>query len=135
MPKYASQVGSKLNFEQVAAPGFDDQGRARRADSAWSMRYFQADGADTGYLYVGTDNNSTTRSGDILPGGVGQIWVTDGMTFTQVITDGFGNPDNGGVSSLASFNGCLYAGTYNPVTGMKYGNCAAYQTLKRRLSP
>lgn len=240
LPRYASQVGTFLNFEQVANPGFDEQGRRRLADSAWTMRYFQADGAGTGYLYVGTDNNilglamaalrkggdalpvqppqvrryrpdlgpqtwevvldyadheqppylnegfrsmgiykskadgrtylyagtmaahspevwrsatgdpgnwvkvftfpdepesrigsiramishddgllymSTTRSGDILPGGVGQIWATDGITFTRVITDGFGNPNNGGISSLASFNGCLYAGTYNPATG------------------
>jgi hypothetical protein len=243
LPGYASQVGPLLNFEQVAEPGFDDLGRARYADSAWSMRYFQADGASSGYLYVGTDNNilgltmaalrgrkggdtdlpvqppqlrryrpdlgpqtwevvldyadheqapylnegfrsmgiykskadgrsylyagtmaahnpevwrsakgepgswekvftfpdvpeskigsirgmvahddgllymSTTRSGDILPGGVGQIWATDGITFTRVITDGFGTPDNGGITSLASFNGCLYAGTYNPATG------------------
>jgi hypothetical protein len=243
LPEYASQGGSLPGFEQVAQPGFDDQGRARAADSAWSMRYFQADGASTGYLYVGTDNNilgltmaalrlrkggetplpvqppqirryrpdlgaqtwevvldyadheqspylnegfrsmgiykaktdaktylyagtmaahspevwrsasgdpdswekvftfpdepqskigsirgmiahddgllymSTTRSGDILPGGVGQIWATDGMTFTRVITDGFGDPNNGGITSLASFNGCLYAGTYNPANG------------------
>lgn len=243
LPWYADQIDSHLNFEQVAEPGFDDQGRARQADSAWSMRYFQADGASTGYVYVGTDNNilgltmaalrkrrgremelpvqppqirryrpdlgpqtwevvldyadheqapylnegfrsmgiykakadgrnylyagtmaahspevwrsssgepgswekvftfpnepeskigsirsmvshedgllymSTTRSGDILPGGVGQIWVTDGITFTRVITDGFGDPNNGGISSLSSFNDCLYAGTYNPVTG------------------
>jgi len=244
LPEYASQAGDPgLNFEQVAEPGFDDQGRARAADSAWSMRYFQADGASTGYLYVGTDNNilgltmaalrerkggetelpvqppqirryrpdlgaqtwevvldyadheqapylnegfrsmgiyktktdgktylyagtmaayspevwrsasgdpgswekaftfpdepqskigsvrgmishddgllyvSTTPSGDIMPGGVGQIWATDGMTFTRVITDGFGDPNNGGITSLASFNGCLYAGTYNPATG------------------
>jgi hypothetical protein len=243
LPGYASQVGPHLNFERVAEPGFDDQGRARQADSAWSMRYFQADGASTGYVYVGTDNNilgltmaalrerkggetelpvqppqirryrpdlgpytwevvldyadheqapylnegfrsmgiykakadgrsylyagtmaahspegwrsasgepgswekvftfpdepeskigsirgmiahddgllymSTTRSGDILPGGVGQIWATDGMTFTRVISDGFGDPNNGGITSLASFNGCLYAGTYNPANG------------------
>jgi hypothetical protein len=240
LPQYASQVGSGLNLEQVAAPGFDEQGQTRLADSAWSMRYFQADGATAGYLYVGTDNNilgltmdalrkggealpvqppqirryrpdlgpqtwevvldyadheaspylnegfrsmgiyrskadgrtylyagtmaahspevwrsasgdpgswekvftfpdepeskigsirgiiphddgllymSTTRSGDILPGGVGQIWATDGITFTRVITDGFGDPNNGGISSLASFKGCLYAGTYNPATG------------------
>jgi hypothetical protein len=57
LPGYASQVGPLLNFEQVAEPGFDDLGRARYADSAWSMRYFQADGASSGYLYVGTDNN------------------------------------------------------------------------------
>jgi hypothetical protein len=45
---------------------------------------------DDGLLYV-----STTPSGDIMPGGVGQIWATDGMTFTRVITDGFGDPNNG----------------------------------------
>jgi hypothetical protein len=240
LPQYVSQIGSDLTFERVAEPGFDDEGRARLADSAWAMRYFRADAAATGYLYVGTDNNiiglamaalrkrggalpvqppqirryrpdlgpqrwevvfdyadheqspylnegfrsmgiyraksdgrtylytgtmaahnpsvwrsatgdrgswekvftfpdepgskigsirglvahddgllymSTTRSGDILPGGVGQIWATDGLTFTQVIPAGFDNPDNAGISSLASFNGCLYAGTYNPVTG------------------
>jgi len=243
LPHYASQIDSRLSFERVAAPGFDVEGQARLADSAWSMRYFQADRASTGYLYVGTDNNivgltmaalrerkggaaalpvqppqirryrpdlgpemwevvldyaaheeppylnegfrsmgsykakadgrsylyagtmaarnpavwrsatgdpdsweqvftfpdepesrigsirgmiphsdgllymSTTRSGDVLPGGIGQIWATDGLTFTRVVTAGFGNPDNGGISSLASFNDCLYAGTYNPATG------------------
>ncbi len=239
LPRYVSLVNTASEFRRVAPPGFDEDGRARLADSAWSMRYFRPDGATTGYLYVGTDNNilgltmavlrerkqgldlpvqppqirryrpdlgperwevvldyadheqppylnegfrsmgiyrakingrtylyagtmaarnpsvwrsvtgdpgswekvftfpyepesqigsirgmiphddgllymSTTRSGDILPGGVGQIWATDGLTFTRVITDGFGNPNNTGISSLASFNGCLYAGTYNP---------------------
>jgi hypothetical protein len=242
LPRYASEIGSHLSFERVAEPGFDDEGRARLADSAWSMRYFQADGADTGYIYVGTDNNivglilsamrrrkdgaelpvqppqirryrpdleptmwevvldladhaqspyldegfrtmaiyqaiadgrtylyagtmavhsptvwrsasgepgswekvftfpnesgysigsvrgmvahddgllymSTTPVGDIQPGGIGQIWATDGLTFTRVMTDGFGSPRNAGVSMLASFNGCLYAGTYNPTSG------------------
>jgi hypothetical protein len=239
LPHYVSQVGTHLNFEQVASPGFDEDGQARLSDSAWSMRYFQADGDSTGYLYVGTDNNilgltmailkerkhemvrpvhppqirryrpdlgpetwevvldladyegppylnegfrsmaayrakidgnsylyagtmaartpsvwrsatgdpgswekvfifpdepeyqfgsvrslvphedgmlymAVTPSGDIISGALGQIWVTDGLTFTPVVTDGFGNPDNIGISTLASFNGCLYAGTYNP---------------------
>jgi hypothetical protein len=250
LPSYASRVGPNLKFEQVASPGFDDEGRAHVADSAWSMRYFRPDGVAAGHLYVGTDNNivglvmaglrpgkaalpvqppqirryrpdlgpqvwevvldyadheqppylnegfrsmgaykaktdnrtylyagtmaahspgvwrsasgepgsweqvftfpdepdsrigsirgmishddgllymSTTRSGDILPGGMGQIWATDGLTFTRVITDGFGNPNNGGISSLASFNGCLYAGTYNPATG--------YEVWKLRCIP
>jgi uncharacterized protein (TIRG00374 family) len=250
LPGYASQVGLRLKFEQVASPGFDAAGRARLADSAWSMRYFQPDGAAAGHVYVGTDNNivglvmaglrtrkaalpvqppqirryrpdlgsqlwevtldyadheqppylnegfrsmgvykartdgrtylyagtmaahnpgvwrsasgepgsweqvftfpdepesrigsirgmiahddgllymSTTRSGDILPGGVGQIWATDGLAFTWVITDGFGNPNNDGISSLVSFNGCLYAGTYNPATG--------YEVWKLRCMP
>lgn len=238
LPRYASAV-SHLTFEQVAEPGFDTEGQGRSADSAWSMRYYRAEGADTGYLYVGTDNNivgltlatmrqkrfpetalpveppqirryrpdlgptawevvldvadyeeapyydqgfrsmaiytakadgrtylyagtmaenspslwrsatgepgswervytfpeqagsvrgltahddgllymSTTAPGDISPGGIGTIWATDGVTFTAVITDGFGIPDNAGVTMLASFNHCLYAGTYNPTTG------------------
>jgi hypothetical protein len=67
---------------------------------------------DDGLLYM-----STTPVGDIQPGGIGQIWATDGLTFTRVMTDGFGSPHNAGVSMLASFNGCLYAGTYNPTSG------------------
>ncbi len=241
LPSYVSTIAPDLEFEQVAEPGFDAQGRSRDADSAWSMRYFRADGANTGYLYVGTDNNiiglslsvlrggqqplpvmppqirryrpdispqfwqvvfdytdyeqppylnegfrtmavykarsdgvtylyagtmaahnptvwrsasgdpgswelaftfptdpavnigsirgmvahdgllymATTPRGDILPGGMGQIWATDGATFWPVISDGFGNPDNTGITQLASFDGCLYAGTYNAKTGFE----------------
>jgi len=55
LPTYASPAN--LQFQRVAQPGFDADGQARLADSAWSMRYFKADGAETGYVYVGTDNN------------------------------------------------------------------------------
>ncbi len=240
MPKYASSH-SNLTFEQAAEAGFDAQGQLRLADSAWSMRYYQVEGNDTGYLYVGTDNNivgltlssmhqkknpdtplpveppqirryrpelgsttwevvldiadhqqppyhdqgfrsmviyrsqvdghtylyagtmaatapslwrsatgepgswesvhtfseqagsvrglvthddgllymSTTAPGDITPGGIGTIWATDGATFSSVVSDGFGNPANAGITALSSFNGCLYAGTYNPKTGFE----------------
>ncbi len=240
LPTYASPAN--LQFQQVAQPGFDADGQARLADSAWSMRYFKADGADAGYVYVGTDNNiiglalsalkshsqaplpveppqirryrpdlgsdtwevvfdykdheqppylnegfrsmavyqaqsdgvtylyagtmadhsptiwrsatgdpgswdlaftfpqdeakigsvrgmvthddgllyvSTTPRGDILPGGVGTIWSTDGSSFTEVVADGFGNPDNQGIAKLVSYNGCLYAGTYNAHHGFE----------------
>jgi hypothetical protein len=242
LPRYVSEFDSQLAFRRVAEPGFDVDGRARLADSAWSMRYFRAEGAMNGYLYVGTDNNivglslaafrkrapqdpvrppqirryrpdigagvweivldyddyedppynnqgfrsmgvyttradgktylyagtmatrsptvwrsasgdpgtwelvynfpydpdspigsvrgmiahddgllyvSTTRAGDILPGGKGQIWATDGETFFPVVTDGFGDPGNTGITTLDSFNGCLYAGTYNPQSGFE----------------
>ena len=49
-----------------------------------------------------------------MSGAMGQIWVTDGLTFIPLIADGFGDPNNQGISTLASFDGCLYAGTYNP---------------------
>lgn len=244
LPFYISEVNPLLPFERVADPGFDEEGRERLADSAWSMRYFQPEGADSGYVYVGTDNNilgrafavlrsarrggdlpveppqvrryrpdlgpmvwevvldlaeeedatsldqgfrtmavyeppgedhaylytgtmaernpsvwrsisgepgswervfvfpydsesqigsirgmvvhedgllymSTTSSGDILEGGIGQIWATDGTDFTQVVMEGFGIPENTGITNLASFNGCLYAGTYNPENGFE----------------
>jgi len=240
LPTYASPAN--LEFMRVSQPGFDAGGQARLADSAWSMHYFRPDGTDTGYLYVGTDNNiiglalsaiqrgsrttppvyppqirryrpdigpeawevvldyadyeqppylnegfrsmavytaasdgitylyagtmadrnpevwrsasgdpgsweraftfpddgaqigsvrgmvvhddgllylSTTPRGDILPGGVGTIWSTDGSAFTPVISDGFGSPRNQGITKLASFNGCLYAGTYNARSGFE----------------
>ena len=59
LPQYASLVSPHLSFEQLATPGFDQEGWACIADSTWSMRYFQADGASTGYLYVGTENPFT----------------------------------------------------------------------------
>ena len=64
---------------------------------------------EDGLLYM-----AVTPSGDIISGALGQIWATDGVNFTPVVTDGFGNPENIGISTLASFSGCLYAGTYNP---------------------
>lgn len=47
----------------------------------------------------------------------GEIYATDGDTFTLVNDDGFGNPLNWGVFSLRSYNGWLYAGTYNREEG------------------
>jgi len=79
-----------------------------------------------GRLYMGA-----TRAGDILPGGRGQVWATDGITFTAVITDGFGRPGNAGVASLASFDGCLYAGTYNPHGGYEVWKLRCMSDLGR----
>jgi hypothetical protein len=56
-----------------------------------------------GYLYWGVGN---WMSG-------AQIWRTDGVTLEAVIADGFGTVDNTVVSSLAAFQGQLYAGLWN----------------------
>ncbi len=53
-----------------------------------------------GYLYWGVGNGATGA----------QLWRTDGITMTAVITDGFGSPENEAVSSLAFFKDMLYAG-------------------------
>jgi len=56
-----------------------------------------------GLLYFGIDNSNTGA----------QLWRTDGYTWASIVADGFGNVDNTAVSSLAAFNGYLYAGLVN----------------------
>jgi len=58
-----------------------------------------------GYLYAGTDNTVTGA----------EVWYSDqGTIWSQVNTDGFGDPYNWSVT-LEGFGGYLYAGTYNYV--------------------
>jgi hypothetical protein len=46
------------DFKQVNVAGFDAEDNALdKNDYSYSMEYFKADGADDGYLYVGTCNN------------------------------------------------------------------------------
>ena len=53
-----------------------------------------------GYLYWGVGNGVSGA----------QLWRTDGITMTAVVTDGFTNASNEAISSLAFFNDMLYAG-------------------------
>ena len=47
----------------------------------------------------------------------GVIWRTaDGMTWQEIVSDGFGDPNNG-IARFAVYNGMLYAGTWNGTTG------------------
>ena len=57
-----------------------------------------------GYLYLGVVNDGITG---------GQVWRTNGITTTAIITNGFGITENQAISSLAMFQHMLYAGTYN----------------------
>jgi uncharacterized repeat protein (TIGR01451 family) len=60
------------------------------------------------HLYVGTWNSTTG----------GEVWrSSDGLSWTQVNSDGFGDARNTAVYSLAVFGGQLYAGTRNDTTG------------------
>ncbi len=55
-------------------------------------------------LYVGVVNH--------VQGG--QVWAYDGVNpWSQANTSGFGDPSNGGVTALATFDDLLYAGTFN----------------------
>jgi len=75
-----------------------------------------------GFIHAGTENLSTGC----------EMWrssMVGGPSYTdwiQVNADGFGDAHNTNISSLVSFNGGLYAGTANGVTGAEiwksYGN-------------
>ena len=80
-----------------------------QTDEPGSIRYLEE---HDGLLYLAFANEAPTSDDR-----VGKIFVTDGEEVLAVITDGFGNPDNVGVMFLASFNGWLYAGTKNDVSG------------------
>ena len=59
-----------------------------------------------GNLYAGTEQPIT--------GTGGQIWrSSNGITWNEIIADGFGDAGNTGISSLMVFGGFLYAGTEN----------------------
>jgi hypothetical protein len=62
------------------------------------------------YLYVGMMNNLNLEMGTR----VGQIYRTkDGLNWERVINNGFGDPNNVKVDSLYTYQGQLYAGTWN----------------------
>jgi hypothetical protein len=47
----------------------------------------------------------------------GEVWRTDGTTWQQVVSGGFGDASNSGVNALHVFSGALYAATVNGDTG------------------
>jgi hypothetical protein len=70
-----------------------------------------------GLLYIAIAND-ITADGTVLAT-PGKIFTTDGDTVWPVIEDGFGNPDNGAIESIISYNGWLWAGTANTKTGFE----------------
>ena len=65
-----------------------------------------------GYLYAGTFN---------FGGNGAQLWrASDGLNWTPVITNGFGNASNVGIDHLIEFNGQLYAGIWNQTDSPPY---------------
>ena len=70
-----------------------------------------------GLLYLAVANDATPGGGVLTE--PGRILATDGETVWPIMEDGFGNPDNGAIMSLISYNGYLYAGTANNKTGFE----------------
>ena len=64
-----------------------------------------------GEFYAMVQNNADPKTGL-------QIWQsTDGETWTAVVSDGFGDPENYQAGGAAIFNGMLYVGTRNESSG------------------
>jgi len=100
---WRSSTGISGDWTRVVTNGFGDASNP----AVLSFESFN------GYLYAGTCNwNSTTRTST-----GGTVWRSptgDAGTWAPVSTNGFGAASNMWVSSLAAFNGYLYAGTYGP---------------------
>lgn len=74
--------------------------------NAWAMGGLLTMEEFEGYLYVGLHRDW-----------IGELWRTDGLTFTPVFTDGLGSPYNTSITSFAEFKGQLYIGTRNLYQG------------------
>ena len=70
-----------------------------------------------GLLYIAISND-ITADGSVLES-PGAIFATDGATVWPIMEDGFGNPANGAIESLISYNGWLWAGTANNESGFE----------------
>jgi len=107
---WKSSTGTLGSWTQCNVDGFGDG----RNTGLWAVEVFD------GYLYVATAQwgayGTGTHTGT-------EVWRTnDGITWNQVNTDGFGDRDN--VSPwLESFNGYLYALSYNFNTGAQIWRC------------
>lgn len=63
------------------------------------------------YLYIGTASTSPFGFS------VAELWRTDGITWTQVVSNGFGDFYNNSISALSVYSGSLYAATTNIISG------------------
>jgi PKD repeat protein len=93
---------------QANVNGFGDRyNLAVTALAAFGDALYAGTGTDD--LYVQGINNSHQT---MLPRVGAQLWRSpDGVTWTAVMTSGFGSPFNKAVASLAAFGGQLYVGT------------------------
>jgi len=105
---YAATMGQEAKVWRTASGDPGTWELAWNSGAVGSVRYMAE---HNGILYLALANEVPTGEQ------IGKIWATDGATFWPVVEDGFGNPKNTGVASLASFAGWLVAGTLNPEEG------------------
>ncbi|MCX6809997.1 MAG: putative Ig domain-containing protein [Candidatus Berkelbacteria bacterium] len=79
---------------------------------------------------VMTVYNSTLYAGTVVLGGMTQLWkTTNGTDWTQVGQDGFGDFGNSRIVGMSEFNGKLYLGVGNPITGAEVFSLDSAGTL------
>jgi hypothetical protein len=92
------------SWTQVTSPGFDDVYGASNP-IVFDMVTFKDQ------IYAGTGNWERMPS-------AGQIWRSaNGTDWSQVASNGLGNPNNAGFTTFTSFNGVLYAAVLNHIDG------------------
>jgi PKD repeat protein len=111
-----------------------------RSLSVFGDKLFAAGGTDQGaVVWVSPDGNTWSQAspawgaqhidtvldaqpfgGSLYVGrGNGEMWRTDGVAWTQVVSGGFGDWNNIMINALAVFSGSLYAATSNTATGIE----------------
>jgi sugar lactone lactonase YvrE len=108
---WKSATGNPGSWTQCNEDGFGDN----QNTGLWAAAVLN------GYLYAATAQWEALGAGTHTGA---EVWRTnDGVTWSQVNTDGFGDRDN--MSPwLESFNGYLYALSYNSNTGAQIWRCA-----------
>jgi sugar lactone lactonase YvrE len=104
------------NWQRVSEPGFTNALSVTNA-VIFDLIEFK------GNLYAGT--------GVWWNDGIaGQVWRTgDGQSWTQVVDNGFGHPQNNGVVAFGQFQDLLYAATINNETGLEIWRTATGNPL------
>jgi hypothetical protein len=101
---FASEVARADDWSRVARGGFQPGYNNTQGQAACSVEY-------DGSLYVGTRNLTGC-----------QIWRYDGSSWTELISDGFGDGENRAATSMAVYNGNLFVGTYR-----QSGHCQVWR--------
>ncbi len=77
------------------------------------------------YRFAVFNNTLYAATWSWSPTHAGEIWSsTDGSAWTIAVPNGFGDINNWATTSLEAYNGYLYAGTYNPITGSEVWRCS-----------
>ena len=87
-----------LNWTRVVSQGFGDPTNGE------VMRL----GVFNNQIYAGTWSYTTTHGAEIWRSGSG-----DSGSWTRVVANGFGDPNNSAILTMEEFNGALYVGTYS----------------------